>query len=125
MRYLFVLLGFLLSSCSYNLALYPRGGAGEVVRGTGNSMNETMEVTLRGETYRGRYIQGTSTGVGFASGGRGLSTMTVVSSSNQFGAVLTSGNKALRCDFMADTMGGNGVCVDSTNTTYDLVITPQ
>lgn len=113
-----------LSACAYNLTLYPRGG-GDIASGVGHSGNKTIEVTLRGETYTGRYVQGQSVGVGLATVGGAFGTGTTIGSTNQFSAVLTSGNKTLRCEFMADGGHGNGVCIDSMNAVYDLVIERQ
>lgn len=122
MRYLIVLL---LAGCSYNVALYPRG-AGEIAAGTANTGSRTMEVNLRGETYKGSFERGQSVGIGFANaygaGGSAFATGTGVSFSNQYTALLTSGRNTLRCEAMAENGHGNGVCVDGAGNVYDLKI---
>ena len=68
------------------------------VDGQGNVRRGVPEVVRDGVGRR----------VGAGVGMRGMHTATGVGfgSTNQFGAVLTSGDKALRCDFMADSGEG-------------------
>lgn len=127
MRILFVLLLSGLAGCAYNLTLYPRGG-GDIAKGTGDSSRKEITVQIDGETYVGNYIQATSTGFGFVNTyGRSpaFGNSFMGSSSNQFTALLSNGKTALRCEFMAETRGGNGICVDSREKVYDLQISPQ
>jgi hypothetical protein len=57
--------------------------------------------------------------------GAPATTAVVSGRTNQYTAILVSGSKALRCEFMAERHGGNGVCVDSDGKVYDLQIVPQ
>lgn len=125
MKYLLIIGLALLGGCSsYNMTLYPRGG-GDLVTGTA-SADRQLKVMLRGEEYEGRAVQAKSSGFGLATK-YGSAPTTVVSSgsSNQWTALLTSNSKALRCEFMGDRQGGNGICVDSSEKVYDLLLKPQ
>jgi hypothetical protein len=124
MRYLVVLL---LSGCAYNATLYPRGG-GDIARGTVNTGSKEMVVSLDGSEFRGSYVRGYSVGYGFANtygSNPQFASGVSMGASNQYAATLTNGKTALRCEFMAERSGGNGVCVDSANRVYDLVLEKQ
>lgn len=108
---------------SYTATLYPRG-SGDVAVGVAGSDRE-MRVTLRGDEYVGRIVQASSTGVGLAARYGTPTTGVMASASNQYAATLVNGSRALRCEFMGDRGGGNGVCVDSAEKVYDLVLKPQ
>lgn len=115
MRYLVVLL--MVSGCAYNVALHPRGGD-EVAKGSLNHPAGNMTVTVRGATYTGRYYRGTGVGVGLA----GARPAIGVGLTNQFAGVLKSEGGLLRCEFVMRATDGDGVCADSQNVTYDMLI---
>ena len=121
MRFLIVLL---LAGCTQTVTLFPRGG-GEQAFGTLNDGSRNMEVVLKGETYTGSYVLGQTFGFGMAQsfGSRpAFGTGMMVGSSKQATALLTSGRNVLRCEFVIVAVkGGNGVCVDKDNVTYDML----
>lgn len=117
----------MLCGCTYDLALYPRGG-GEIARGTLYPGPTKMEVTLKGDLYTGKPVRGQTMGlaIGNTYGAKPTYGSSVaVGSSNAFSVLMLSGNKTLRCEFSGQPSGGNGVCVDGNNITYDLQIEPQ
>lgn len=121
MRSYFVVVLLALAGCTHTITLYPRGG-GEQATGTVNDGSKNMEVRLRGDTYTGSYVLGQSVGVGIV-GGANPVPVTTVSSTNNATALLIGPNGVLRCEFrIVAARGGNGVCVDSSNTTYDMLI---
>ena len=80
-----------------------------------------MEVTLRGDTYTGKYTLGTTTGIAFT--GTSATPVVITGSNNNATALLTGPKGVLRCEFrIVIAVGGNGVCVDSSNTVYDILI---
>ncbi len=124
MRLSIIFCAALLVACSHTITLYPRGG-GEQATGTLNDGSRSMEVTLKGETYSGDFVRGQTFGFGigqtlgarptFASG-------IMVGSTNQATALLISGKNVLRCELVVvAASGGNGVCVDKDNVTYDML----
>jgi len=118
---------FALSACGHNVTLYPRGG-GEQAIGTLNDGSRNMSVTLKGIIYSGQFVRGQTIGLGFgqsfgASPSFGSSVM--VGNSNQSSALLISedGKSVLRCELtVVAAIGGNGVCLDKDNVTYDMNI---
>lgn len=84
-----------------------------------------MEIRLKGETYTGKYALGETVGIGFgqtfgtrSTFGSGL----IVANDNRASAVLSSGKSVLRCQFViVAASGGNGVCVDKDDVTYDML----
>jgi hypothetical protein len=126
MRYLLVLVT-LLAGCQtfYDVALYPKGG-GPVAQGIADtSSNKKITVSLNGETYSGIYVQGQSLGIASVVSGYSSASAYAIGTTNQYSAVLTGPAGAIRCEFTAQRHGGNGVCLDSTNKTYDMVITAK
>lgn len=123
---LWALLCALLAGCTHTLTLFPRGG-GEQAFGTLNDGSRSMEVRLKGETYRGNYVLGQTTGFGFGTtfGARPTTASGVmVGTNNNAAALLTSenGRSVLRCEFMIQAAkGGNGVCQDKDGVTYDML----
>lgn len=119
-----IILFVLLSGCAgtYDLTLFPRGG-GAQAKGVGDAATKTMTVTLNGKTYSGNYVQASSRSAGsMAQGANMPATAVGVSSSNQFTALLAGEDGAIRCEFMASRSAGNGVCTDSQQRSYDLLI---
>lgn len=117
----------LVSGCAYNLTLYPRGG-GEPIKGVLDSASRTMTVAIRGETYTGDYVMGSSVSVGtFNTLGRKptFGTGVVTTAGNDRSALLISGNKTLRCEFVVQMTGGNGTCIGSDEQAYDLLVSMQ
>lgn len=125
MRNAICLFVVLLAGCTHTITLYPRGG-GEQAAGTVNDGSKNMEVVLRGDMYTGSYVLGQTFGFGTGTsfGARpAFGTGLMVGNTNQASALLTGPKGVLRCDFMiVAARGGNGVCVDSGNTVYDMLI---
>jgi hypothetical protein len=90
-----------------------------------------MSVTLKGTTYTGQFVRGQTFGfgVGQSFGTRpAFGTSMMVGSSNQSSALLVSadGKSVLRCELaVVVAIGGNGVCVDKDNVTYDMNVKAQ
>lgn len=119
-----------LSACGHIVTLYPRGG-GEQATGTLNDGSRNMSVILKGTSYTGQFVRGQTFGfgVGQSFGARpAFGTSMMVGSSNQSSALLVSsdGKSVLRCELtIVAAIGGNGVCVDKDNTTYDMNVKAQ
>jgi hypothetical protein len=119
-----------LAACGHVVTLYPRGG-GEQATGTLNDGSRNMSVTLKGTTYNGKFVPGQTFGfaVGQSFGAApSFGTTMMVANSNQSSALLvsTDGKNALRCELkVVAAIGGNGVCVDKDNVTYDMNIKTQ
>jgi hypothetical protein len=119
-----------LTACGHIVTLYPRGG-GERATGTLNDGSRNMTVTLKGVTYTGQFVRGQTFGfvIGQSFGatptfGTGL----MVGTNNLSSALLISadGKSVLRCELkVVAAIGGNGVCVDQDNLTYDMNIKAQ
>lgn len=129
MKSLILLPVLLLAACSHTVTLYPRGG-GETATGTLNDGGHSMEITLKGEVYRGNYILGQTVGYGFGQSFSGNRTAfgsgMMVSSNNQAAALLRSEKSVLRCEFViVAARGGNGICVDKDNVVYDMLAEKQ
>ena len=117
-----------LAGCAQVITLYPRGG-GEQATGTLNDGSRNMVVQLKGETYTGSFIPGQSYGfaIGQSFGAKPTyGSAMMVASTNQSTALLSSGKNVLRCELrIVAAIGGNGVCVDKDDATYDMLIKPQ
>ena len=119
-----------LTSCGHIVTLYPRGG-GDVATGTLNDGSRNMNITLKGVTYSGQFVRGQTFGFGIGQsfGTRpSFGTSMMVGSSNQSSALLVSadGKQVLRCELtVVAAIGGNGVCVDKDNITYDMNVKAQ
>ena len=121
MRSFFVVMLLALAGCTHTITLYPRGG-GDQATGTVNDGSRNMEVRLRGDTYTGSYVLGQTVGVGIV-GGANPVPVTTVGSTNNATALLTGPKGVLRCEFrIVAVQGGNGVCMDSSNTVYDMLL---
>lgn len=125
MRLLMCFVALLLAACGHTITLFPRGG-GEQAQGTMNDGSRSMQVVLKGESYTGGFIRGATFGFGFGQtfgASPTFGTGMMVGQSNQATALLTSGNNVLRCEFtLVVAIGGNGVCVDKDNVTYDMLV---
>jgi len=90
-----------------------------------------MSITLKGTTYTGQFVRGQTFGfgVGQSFGARPVfGTSMMVGSSNLSSALLVSsdGKNVLRCELtVVAAVGGNGVCVDKDNITYDMNVKTQ
>ena len=119
-----------LTACGHVVTLYPRGG-GELATGTLNDGSRNMSITLKGTTYTGQFTRGQTFGFGIGQsfGARpAFGTTMMVGSSNQSSALLvsTDGKQVLRCELtIVAAIGGNGVCVDKDNVTYDMSVKSQ
>lgn len=119
-----------LSACGHIVTLYPRGG-GDQATGTLNDGSRNMSVTLKDTTYTGQFVRGQTFGfgVGQSFGARpAFGTSMMVGSNNQSSALLVSsdGKSVLRCELtVVAAVGGNGVCVDKDNITYDMNVKAQ
>jgi hypothetical protein len=130
MRYLAGLVALALTACGHVVTLYPRGG-GEQATGTLNDGSRTLSLTVKATTYSGSYALGQTFGFGFGQTfgaapkfGSGF----MVGNNNQATALLVSsdGGSVLRCEFtIVAAMGGNGMCIDRDNVTYDMHIKRQ
>lgn len=118
MRYLVALL-VLLAGCAtvQQVDILPRGGG---ARGTGtfDHIHQVLTAEVDGKRYQGRPVQETSTS-SFSLFGPQRTTTT-----NKETALLIGDTGQIRCEFAWDQMKthANGVCVDSKNVTYDLLI---
>ncbi len=112
--------------------MYPRGG-GEVGFGSLNDGTREIQVLLNGNKYSGKFVRNQTYGFGlgqtFGSTQSGLvmkpsfGTNATMGASNQATAVLDSGSDVLRCDLVVvNDSDGSGVCTDSNNLAYDVVI---
>jgi hypothetical protein len=119
-----------LSACGHVVTLYPRGG-GEQATGTLNDGSRNMSITLKGMTYTGKFVPGQTFGFGV---GQSFGAMPsfgsamMIGASNQSSALLvsTDGKSTLRCELkVVAAIGGNGVCVDKDNITYDMSVKAQ
>jgi hypothetical protein len=130
MRLLILLVALALTACGHIVTLYPRGG-GEQATGTLNDGSRNMNITLKGTTYSGQFVRGQTFGFGIGQsfGSRpAFGTSMMVGSSNQSSALLVSGDgkQVLRCELtVVAAIGGNGVCVDKDNITYDMNVKAQ
>ena len=119
-----------LTACGHIVTLYPRGG-GDLATGTLNDGSRNMNITLKGITYSGQFVRGQTFGFGIGQsfGARpSFGTSMMVGSSNQSSALLVSadGKQVLRCELtVVAAIGGNGVCVDKDNITYDMNVKAQ
>ncbi len=119
-----------LTACGHIVTLYPRGG-GDQATGSLNDGSRNMSITLKGATYTGQFVRGQTFGfgVGQSFGVRPVfGTSMMVGSSNQSSALLVSsdGKNVLRCELtVVAAIGGNGVCVDKDNVTYDMNVKAQ
>jgi hypothetical protein len=119
-----------LTACGHIVTLYPRG-EGDVASGTLNDGSRNMNITLKGATYSGQFVRGQTFGFGIGQsfGPRpSFGTSMMVGSSNQSSALLISadGKQVLRCELtVVAAIGGNGVCVDKDNITYDMNVKAQ
>ena len=120
----------ILAGCGHIVTLYPRGG-GDQASGTLNDGSRNITVTLKGVTYTGQFVRGQTFGFGIGQsfGARpAFGTAMMAGSSNQSSALLvsTDGKSVLRCELtVVAAIGGNGVCVDKDNITYDMNIKAQ
>jgi len=119
-----------LTACGHIVTLYPRGG-GEMATGTLNDGSRNISINLKGVTYSGQFVRGQTFGFGIGQsfGARpSFGTSMMVGSSNQSSALLVSadGKQVLRCELtVVAAIGGNGVCVDKDNVTYDMNVKAQ
>ena len=119
-----------LTACGHVVTLYPRGG-GEMATGTLNDGSRNISINLKGVTYSGQFVRGQTFGFGIGQsfGTRpSFGTSMMVGSSNQSSALLVSadGKLVLRCELtVVAAIGGNGVCVDKDNVTYDMNVKAQ
>jgi hypothetical protein len=105
------------------------GRDGTIARGTATTAgmgSGPIEVTLRGEVYKGRWVHG-NVGLGATSGfagGTAFNAMTISSFGGSPGSALMSSDtgKTLRCQFTYGGMSGMGLCEDSQGVLYDLQI---
>ncbi|MBL8339517.1 MAG: hypothetical protein JNM97_22315 [Rhodoferax sp.] len=125
MRLLPLLSLMLLSACTHTVTLFPRGG-GEQAMGTLNDMSKEIEINLKGDKYTGTYTTGRVSTFGTVQtyGARPTTSNVLMSgSSNQAAALLTGPKGVLRCEFVIEEMiGGNGVCVDTSEAVYDMLV---
>lgn len=129
-KVLIALLVMALTACGHIVTLYPRGG-GEQATGTLNDGSRNMSINLKGVIYSGQFVRGQTFGFGIGQsfGARpAFGTSMIVGSSNQSSALLVSadGKEVLRCELtVVAAIGGNGVCVDKDNVTYDMNVKAQ
>ncbi|WP_312260641.1 hypothetical protein [Limnohabitans sp.] len=128
----FLFLVSVLSACSHTVTMYPRGG-GEVGSGSLNDGTREIQVLLKGKRYTGKFVRNQTYGFalgqtfGSAPSGAvlkpGFGTTATMGASNQATAVLVSGSDVLRCDLVVvNASDGSGVCTDSNNLAYDVLI---
>jgi len=100
------------------ISLFPRG-AGATQQGTGSldRLSNELTVSVDGKKYGGRMMMNTATSTNIY----GYSTSTTT---NQATALLLGDGGQIRCEFGWDALmiQATGVCVDSKNVTYDMLI---
>lgn len=120
MRAIFCVVMVFVAGCAaqQRVDLLPRGGTG--VKGTGqfDHIYQRLTVELGGEVYQGTPISETAQ-TSFSLFSPGATTST-----NKQAALLIGPAGQVRCDFAWDQLKTRaiGVCVDSRNITYDLLI---
>lgn len=115
---LLIVAAVLLASCARDVLLYPRTG-GQFATGKLDAMNQTLEVQIGAESYRGRYgPAGTTTGLVLGTGGAAVA----VGSGNLMEGFLSGSAGVLRCQFTLIAGGGHGVCADRLNQLYDMIV---
>jgi hypothetical protein len=126
-KFLFSLVVLAMTGCGHIVTLYPRGGGDQAI-GTLNDGSRNMSVLLKGVTYSGQFVRGQTIGLGFGQSfgaSQSFGTSVMVGNSNQSSALLVSedGKSVLRCELtVVAAIGGNGVCLDKDNVTYDMNI---
>lgn len=126
-RFLSLIPLIILAACGHVVTLYPRDG-GEQATGILNDGSRNISVILKGITYSGQYIRGQTLGIGFGQTfgtSSGFGSAVMIGSSSQSVALLVSadGKSVLRCELnVVAAIGGNGVCIDKDNITYDMNI---
>jgi hypothetical protein len=121
MRFIVILLSAALAGCAsqQTVNLLPRGDA-ERGSGTLDRLTNDLVVTVGDKTYKGKSMlrTATTTSWGF------LGPRTSTSYSDQSTALLIGEGGQMRCEFTWDAMmiQATGICVDSKNATYDLLI---
>jgi len=126
-KFLFSLVALTLTGCGHIVTLYPRGGGDQAI-GTLNDGSRNMSVLLKGVNYTGQFVRGQTFGLGFGQSfgaSQSFGTSVMVGNSNQSSALLVSedGKSVLRCELtVVAAIGGNGVCLDKDNVTYDMNI---
>ena len=103
------------------VTLLPRSPATERGMGMLDRFNQELTVTVGANTYRGRSVLQTGT----STTSHGLWTRTSAHYSNQSTALLIGDKGQMRCEYGWDSMmiNATGVCIDSRNITYDILIT--
>jgi len=112
----------IISGCAtqQSVSLLPRSPATEQGVGILNRLNQDLTVTVSGNIYRGK----SSLQTGTSTTGFGMWTRTSTHFSNQSTALLLGDNGQMRCEYGWDSLmiEATGVCVDSRNVTYDIII---
>jgi hypothetical protein len=119
----------LLTGCGHRLTVQARdgsGGTGTATRGIGSG---SIEVTINGKVYEGRWTAATAGGVGFGTlltGSGGVATAQTMSVGGSSGLALlrSADGGTLRCEFVYSGMSGAGYggCEDQAGKRYDLMI---
>ncbi|SDB15251.1 hypothetical protein SAMN02927895_00521 [Belnapia rosea] len=129
MRFLIILAtAFVLSGCSHRLTLQARDGSGGVGTASRGAGSGSIEVTLNGKRYEGRWTAATEGSVGFGTllAGRRAASGSVISAGGSSGMALlrSADGGALRCEFIYSGMSGAGygACEDGEGRRYDLLI---
>lgn len=120
MKLRILVLAGLLAGCAaqQQVALMPRGEGHESGAGYFDQIHQQLAVDIEGQRYVGTPITKT------ASTGFSLFGPQATTSTNEQSALLTGNGGQVRCEFAWNqfkTMA-NGVCVDSRNVTYDMMI---
>jgi hypothetical protein len=112
----------LLAGCAaqQSITMLPRGE--NAARGTGvlDRLHNQLTVDLGGRTYQGPMVMQT----GLTQSWGPLGPRTATTTTNQASALLLGDGGQVRCDFGFDALmrTATGVCVDSRNQTYDMLV---
>jgi hypothetical protein len=116
-----LLIVVLLSACAarQSATLFPRGADRTQGYGELDRITNTLTVQIQGNEYRGPMIMETSTTMAGLWGPATSTTHT-----NKASALLLGTAGQIRCDFAFDMLmtQATGVCVDSKEVVYDLLI---
>lgn len=109
-----------LTGCAGNLQLLEQGKSHS---GTWNAASKTLEATVDGTKYTGRFSQNASVGFGTGVSGTSFSTGTAISSNGSGQAIMTSADgKVIQCVFQAAMGRGQGQCEGMDGRRFILVI---
>ena len=118
----------LVSGCAHRLTMQSADGSVGFGTATVGAGSGSIEATIDGRRYDGRWTAATEGAVGFgtllAGGQSVMATSMMVGGSRGMALMRSSDGKTMRCEFIYSGMsrGGYGVCEDGERKRYDLLI---